>query len=248
MKKLLMLLTVMGVLLFACKKNADLPASAVASLSFVNATIGSAPLATRFNDQTIIFSSLSAANKINYGASNLFSPIAGTNSISFIQATDTTHSLFAGTLNLQTNGVYSLYLTGTTAQPDTLFFQEQLPVYKVTDSVAGIRFVNLSPGSTPVSVNIKGQTNGSEVSSLSYKGRTAFKAYQADHNIASYIFEFRNASSGALLATYTLSGVNNSTGTNTVANTVRFHNLTIALIGQPAGGTVAQSAMLIPNY
>jgi len=38
-----------------------------------------------------------------------------------------------------------------------------------TDSVAGIRFVNLSPVTSPVSVDIKGLSNGSEVTSLPYK-------------------------------------------------------------------------------
>lgn len=248
MKKLLTLAAI-SVLLFACSKNDVSPASTLAALSFVNATVGSAPLAAKFNSNTLIFSTLASGNKISYGASNLFSAFGGTNAISFIQTTDTSHTLFASTLNLQTGGIYSLYLTGTVAQPDTVFMQEHLAYHAATDSVAGIRFVNLSPGSNPISVDIKGQANGSEVTSLSYKGRTNFKTYKSDHTVASYVFEFRDVATGNLLATYTLKGVNNSSSASpTTTNSVRFHNMTIALIGQPTGGAVAQSIVLIPNY
>ena len=246
MKKLHILITSISLLFFSCKKNAVVPDSAVASLSFVNATVGSAPLAANFNNQTIIFSLLASGNKINYGASNLFSPLAGSNTISFMQATDTIHSLFTGTLNLQSGGIYSLYLANTTSAPDTVFMQEQLATHGPTDSVAGIRFINLSPGGNPVSVDIKGQANGSEVASLSYKGRTGFRTYKADYSTPSYIFEFRDATMGTLLATYTLNGVNNASSASlTTSNSVRYRNMTIALIG---GGTAAQSAMLVPNY
>jgi hypothetical protein len=147
---------------------------------------------------------------------------------------------------LQSGRIYSLYLTGTVAQPDTVFMQEQLAAHSMADSVAGVRFVNLSPGSNPVSVDIKGQANGSEVVSLAYKARTVFKTYKADHAVTSYIFEFRDASSGTLLTTYTLNGVNNASSASlTTTNTLRFRNMTIALIG---GRTTAQSVLLIPNY
>jgi hypothetical protein len=200
----------------------------------------------KFNSPNLIYSAVSSSNKINYGASNVFSLVAGDITTALVQSADTTHALFSGTLNLQNNGIYSLYLCGTTAQPDTVFMQEHLTAHSLTDSVAGIRFINLSPGSSPVSVDIKGQANGSEAASLSYKGRTGFKIYKADYTVASYIFEFRDGATGNLLATYTLNGVNNASSASlNSTNTARFHNQTIALIG---GGTAAQSCLLIPNY
>jgi len=229
--------------LFSCKKSALSPNSTVASLSVVNATVGASPVVVRIGNPNTIYSTLTSANKLNYGTSNLFSPIAGTNAFSFVQTTDTTHTLFSANLSLQNANVYSLYLVGTVAQTDTVFIHENLPIISKTDSIASIRFVNLSSANNAVSVDIKGQANGSEVANLNYKGHTTFKRYNADHTVASYVFEFRSVSTGTVLATYTLSGVN--TNSTTVVNNARFHNQTIALIG---GGTAATSALLVPNY
>jgi hypothetical protein len=147
-------------------------------------------------------------------------------------------------LNFVAGGIYSLLITGAdTTNPDYLFVQDVLPVH--TDSTVGIRFVNLSTGSNPVSVDIKGQANGSTVSSLAYKSITSFTNFGATSSVSSYIFEFRDAMSGELLANYTLGGVN--TNSPTVTNTVLFNNLTIALIGQPVGGKVAQSCLRLNN-
>ena len=245
--KAFLLLSISG--LTACKKASVPPTSATAAFNFVNAMIGVSPLVVQFNNRPVIFSTLATSNKLNYGAANLFSPLNGNVTIAFIQSTDTTHTLFKGTFELQNYNAYSFFLTGNVNQPDTMLVHDQLPYYAPSDSVGGVRFVNLSTGSNPVSVDIKGQPNGSEVQSLSYKAITGFKAYPATSKVSSYIFEFRDTASGSLLTSYTFSGVNNSTGTNTTTNTFRFKNLTLALIGQPGGtGTAAQRILLINNY
>jgi hypothetical protein len=246
MKKLYILLVAISTIFAACKKDGSTGTSNLAAVSFVNATAGSSALVPKFGNINLIYSTLGASGKVNYGASSLLSWRGENTTLSFVQTTDTTHTLFTANLNLQIGGVYSLYLTGTVAQPDTVFMQEHLTQHTIIDSVAGIRFVNLSPVTNPVSVDIKGLSNGSEVTSLPYKGRTVFKTYKADHTIASYIFEFRDAASGTLLTTYTLNGVNYSSSVSpTTTNSVRFRNQTIALIG---GGTAALSAILIANY
>jgi hypothetical protein len=101
----------------------------------------------------------------------------------------------------------------------------------------GIRFVNLSPGSAPVSVDIQGGANGSEAASLPYKSITAFKDYPATPAVSAYTFEFRDLASGALLASYRV-------------NSTPYLNYTIALEGIPGVGTgaTAQAAYLINNY
>ena len=71
-------------------------------------------------------------------------------------------------------------------------------------------------------------------------------SFPATSAISSYVFEFRDAISGNLLASYTLSGVN--TNSPTVANTVLFRNLTIALIGQPVGGKVSQTCIRVNSF
>ncbi len=156
--------------------------------------------------------------------------------------------MFNQTLDLASNNVYSLFITGKdTTAADYLLVNDQPTAHR--DSTCGIRFINLSTGSNPVSVDIQGQSNGSEVSSLAYKSYTSFRSYATTSGISSYTFEYRDAVSGSLLATYKLTGVNNYTGTNTTVNTVRFKNMTIALIGQPGGaGANAQKTILINNY
>ena len=153
--------------------------------------------------------------------------------------------MFNSVLNFTAGNLYSLFITGTdTASPDYVFVQDT--VTQRTDSTAGIRFVNLSAESNPVSIDIKGQANGVVVPSLTYKGITGFMSFPATSAISSYIFEFRDVIGGNLLASYTLSGVN--THSPTVANTVLFRNLTIALIGQPAGGMVAQTCIRVNSF
>jgi hypothetical protein len=163
------------------------------------------------------------------------------------------HTIFNGVLNLPIGTIHSLFVTGTLAAPDTFFTLDNPPYHSPLDSTIGIRFVNLSAGSNPISVDIQGMPNGSEVTSLSYKGITNFKNYNAlASSPTSYVFEFRDAGTGALLSAssgYTMNDITNASGTNINDNIYRFRNFTIALIGVPGGsGTLIQKAVLINNY
>jgi len=250
MKNLIYIFTLYCLVFFSCSKNNNvLPNSQGTSLNVINGIIGAAPLFVKNNNAGLIFSKIASGNKITYGAYLLSSPLAGQQSYQFIQNTDTLHTLVNLNLNLATGGTYSLFLAGTVSQPDTLLTRDNLPYYPAADSVGGVRFINLSVGAAPVSVDIKGNANGSEVASLPYKGATIFKTYSATHTVSSYIFELRDAGTGTLIASYTFSGVNNATGTNTATNTFRFKNHTLALIGQPGGtGAAAQKIILVNNY
>lgn len=252
----------------SCKKQSIPPIGSVASLNIVNALPTSVALipvqGTTGPKYTNVLPSLpqygsyqnfTGAQTVSYGSSFLIGPPSGSLQLYLVQRNADTivnHGqvskfMFNQSLTLNVNKVYSLFIIGKdTTAPDYLFVQDTLPYH--ADSSAGIRFANLSTGSNPISVDIKGQANGSEVASLSYKGITSFKGYPTPYTISSYVFEFRDAASGTLLASYTLSGVNNGTGTNTTANTVRFNNLTLALIGQPSGGVIAQKVIQINNY
>lgn len=82
-----------------------------------------------------------------------------------------------------------------------------------------VRFINLSAGSAPISVNVQGNANGSTVSSLPYKSLTDFMNFATKTANTQYIFEFRDAASGTLLTTFTW-------------NVVPFKNITLCVIGQ----------------
>ena len=237
----------------SCTKTADISPSSTA-FTIVNAIVGSSNLVTNFNSNGggKILDTLkwyNTALQISYGSCQEISSCSGVTPISLSQITDTMQSVYSGTFNLPTGSIHTLFMIGTVEQPDTLFTTDHPPYHPLTDSSVGIRFVNLSPGSSPVSVDLQGQPDGSEVASLSYKAITSFKNYAATYAVSSYIFEFRDVASGTLLSTYTMNGLNNAIGTNTATNNWRFRNVTIALKGLPGGaGSSAQGTFLVNNY
>jgi hypothetical protein len=220
--------------LFSCGNTSRLPGTA--SLTIVNAVAGNYALATQFSNDPATGSD----DMIFFANYQEFSSYSGIQPLFLYQVPDTlpkSTPLFALTLNIPVNTIHSLFLTGTTSSPDTLLITDTPPNHPVTDSSMGIRFINLSPGSAPVSVDIQGQANGSEAASLPYKSLTAFRNYSAASAVTGYNFEFRDAASGTLLASY-------------VFTPAAFRNYTIALEGLPGpgGSAVPQAAYLINNY
>src|ERR1700753_1094251 len=110
------------------------------------------------------------------------SPLASLNVINAtvplaIAATDTTKPVVVTNLNFANGSYYSLFLAGQSGALDTILVKDSYQNY--TDSSFGCRFINLSYNSNPISVNIKGKSNGSEVASLSYKQNSGFIKYVA---------------------------------------------------------------------
>lgn len=140
----------------------------------------------------------------------------------------------------------SLFIAGTLDKPDTLLVKDQPLYFPPADSGMGLRFVNLAQGGLPVSVNIKRQANGTEVSSLPFKAITAFKRYAANAAVSSYVFEFRNSGTGELLTSFTISNVNNP-GTAS-PNLWRYRNFTLVLCGMPGSLHTPLSAFIIKNH
>lgn len=243
------LLFVCASVLCSCRKD-NSPAG-TASLTIVNAVVGSNPLITNFSGtNSIIYSN---AQSLNYGSyssgSNEFGGYSGNVRLGLFQYPDTTAGsmpLFLLNLNMPVSSMHSLYLIGTTSAPDTTWTTDLPPLH--LDSSVGVRFVNLSPGSNPVNVVLStGMAN--EFSSLAYKKVTAFKSYPAVSSISSYTFQFIDAPTNAVLASYTMRGINNGTGSNRSTNQYRYKNVTIALIGLPAGtGSNAQKVLQINNW
>jgi hypothetical protein len=240
-----------------CKKSVPIQSSS-ASLIIVNAVAASNPLYTNFTGSgnakiagTLQF--YATALKIGYGSYTNISSYSGPTSISISQTTDSLLPLFKGELNLAIGSIQTLFLMGDTTAVDTLFSEDYLPYHSSTDSTFDIRFVNLSKGSNPVSIDIKGGSIGSEVVSLPYKGLSSFRNYGANSSAPStYVFECRDAVTGVLLSnktTYTINGIRNGSGANTSNNAYRFRNFTIALIGTPStSGSTIQKLILINNY
>lgn len=264
------LLIAVAAFIYSCEKQNQSPGTqAVASLNVINALPTSAALipvsgttgpVTFYNvsasPQYGSSQSFGTVGSISYGANVVLTQVAGNDTFYLVQRNADTildahgkpsQTMFSGILDLTGNSAYSLFITGTdTTAPDNLFVHDVLPYHAPGDSTVGIRFVNLSTNSQPVSINIEGLANCSEVQSLAYKDITDFKNYAATRDISNYLFVVRDAVTGDSLTSYNLTGVN--AGTSSVANTVLFKNLTIALIGQPAGGTVSQKCIRINNF
>jgi hypothetical protein len=221
--------------LFSCVKSNNPPGTA--SLTIVNAVAGSNPLYTNFST-TQALEWYFAAAQISFGSSEEFSSFSGHQQLALYQDTLAQSApLYNLTLNLPIGTIHSLFLTGTTSAPDTMTTVDAPPYHPASDSSMGIRFVNLSPGSAPVSVDIQGEANGSEAPGLPYKSITAFKDYPVTSAVSAYTFEFRDAASGTLLASYTISST-------------PYFNYTIALEGLPGvgPGPTAQAAYVINNF
>jgi hypothetical protein len=255
MKQQLPIVIIATLLFFSCSKNNGLSASSVAAFNFVNVVEGSSPSVVAFSNSNITYAAWSS---IAYGTSNLFSPLAGGVPLTLAWSSDTTRPFFQGTLGLKTGNIYSFFISGDTTAIDTLFTQDFIPNYSQTDSVMGIRFINLSAGSNPISINLEGSSNGSEVSSLTYKGITGFKQYINNSTTADYLFVVRDAATGDSLTQFDFvasgSG-NNGNGLIDPSNNqnngtlLTFKNLTIAIYGSEIiNRNNPLTTMLIDNY
>ncbi|WP_439697435.1 hypothetical protein ACFGVS_03270 [Mucilaginibacter sp. AW1-7] len=221
--------------LTSCKKevSTDLDAGVV---NVTNAVIGGSTV-TLIADQSIVSTSNTVAVN-NYAIIPIRSSenrlTLGTAAVA---ATSTAPAIPSVTyynqpITITSESNYSLFLTGPSPSAvESVLIKETFP-YAYKDSICAVRFINLAQGNTPVSVNIKGQANGSEAASVAYKAYTDFKQYPAKKINPNYIFEFRNAGTGTLITSYTLT-------------TPYFHNVTLALRGAIGGST---GVILVNNY
>lgn len=233
----LILIGVLSVCLSCKKEFSVVKPGPLSDVTLVNAIVGSNSVIPDFSNDPIQ-GSFSLSNLVGNGSFFEYSMPSGNTPVSVWQLPDTIQTIFKGSLNLQPQVAYSLFLAGDNpTKPDTLFTRDQLAYHSSADSVVGIRFVNLSPGSNPISINIQGKANGSEVANLAYKKITGFKVYAATSTMPSpstgYAFEFRDEASGNLLTSFTY-----------LRNIARFRNITIVFNGLPGN----QSIFLVNNY
>jgi len=115
--------------------------------------------------------------------------------------------LWNGEINLKAGSIHSLFFCGDTTSVDTLFTTDIIPYYRVTDSLSGIRFVNLVKGSLPMSINIQGNLSSqAEFDNLGYKEMSNFKSYNVNGSgPGSYNFEIRDQNSDSILTVFSWS-------------------------------------------
>jgi hypothetical protein len=237
-----MLAAIIICLLAGCIKTGSHPGSA--SLTIVNAINNSNPIVTNFGAagakdiQAAPLQYYVSATQIPYASAWETGNYTGPVFLSLSQLPDTPAVFWSGGFVLAAGSVHTLYLSGDTTGIDTLFTTDYPPFYPAADSVTGVRFVDLVPGSGPISINIQGNPpTQTEFGNLSYKGIADFKQYPAGVLTGgSYIFEIRDQGSGNLLFTFTW-------------NFTPFKNNTIVVCGSEAMNTSTQvTAFQVNNF
>ena len=215
MKKLSKLFILAALGLASCKK-ATITVTPLSSFNVTNAVVGGATL----------YLNTSAEDSVTNNSYTAFSLITGQSRLGLYTAANPGAPYYNQTIPTVNGSYYSLFLSGASpANVDNVLIKESYKNY--TDSLCGVRFINLSPGSQPISVDIAGNANGSEVASLAYKAYSIFKQYPAKVSTPTYTFEFRDATTGNLITTYTL-------------NTPYFHNVTLCFAALEANATIIQ--------
>jgi len=220
MKNSFLILLGMAIIAIGCKRESNIiNEMPITALTVINAVPDSNPLLTGFTFDSTVSTYYPSVQQIGYGAFFEFSVPSGNSPIVIYQVSDTLKPFFKRIVNLQPHGIYSLFIAGDTSNIDTLLTIDTPPYHSSTDSSVGIRFVNLLQGSSPISINIQGNTYASEVGSLAYKNITNFKNYAATSNTNSYVFEVRDAKTDTLVTTYSYTSLD------------RFKNITVVLSG-----------------
>jgi hypothetical protein len=218
---------------YACKQNNVNPEPDAGAINVTNAVINGNTVNFFTNQATYL---TSGGNQVSSFGYNFIPVAAGQQQITLnIPATPASPGVpatpavtyYTGTLIFNANTNYSLFLTGTSQNAvDNVLIKETYP-RTYAYSVCGVRFIHLATGTNPISVDIAGNANGSEVQSLAYKAYSAFIQHPANNANQSYNFEFRDQASGTLLTTYTLT-------------TPFFHNVTLAFVGNAGSYSIIQ--------
>jgi hypothetical protein len=228
--------------LFSCKKNTE-SIKTSSSINVINAAVDIA--AIKINPGVSDFSYVKTTDVVNFGASKFYFAELGQHYIIAVSNLDTTKVLFNGSYDMQP-GFYTMYLAGQAPNIDTMFKKETgMPFIKTdvstpdpADYVTNVRFVNLSPNSPALKINIK-NSSSNEVENFGYKSIGSWKGYgNSATGTTNYIFEVRNAETNAILLTYTFG----ATTTN------RFKNVALVIKGLVGGTGTNAFGIFSANY
>jgi hypothetical protein len=252
MKKILIgVIAISALFLCACKKDkATNPNPLLSSLTVVDAVSDGGPLyvnpyASGLSYATLT-DSISYQGYYEYGLPGPGLPLK------VVYKSDTTRSIFHGTLSLAPLKIYSLYITGNSSKIDTLL-KEESSIPRYTDSAVAVRVINLSIGGPVVNVTLASTPTVNEFSGLKYKQESVFKKYALTSAIASNGFSFNitDAATGAILATYTLPQYSYNYPPTPTTETARFKAITLVISGSinavPYSAN-AYSVFLVANY
>lgn len=234
----------------SCKKNTGY--TAPASFNIINAMVGTDRIVTEFGiDRSLLYIIQSKFSV--YGDHNMYVQMSlpdGNHSLTAYSYPDTLSkdaALASLSLDVRSAEMVNLFFVGDKTHPDTLLVREEFPVHKYGDSTFSIRFLNLSPGSNPVRVEVDGMAQP-VVSNLAYKARGGWNTFSARSDAGTYVVRFKDQVSGNEIASYTIADAGSSS--DFAPNIWRKNNVTIALIGSTAisSGKYAPACFLIRHF
>ena len=219
MKSIFKLLTVFFAILIlvACNED-DNDFTRGATIKVLNAINNVPAVIIKSGDNPITYST--TASKVAFGASKKYTFEANKErEFRIVPESDSLNIIYSELLNLST-GSYSLYLIGSSASEESILLADDFKQF--TDSIVGVRFVNLSPNASLLNIGITGEANNT-ISGLGYKGISGYLEFPAKTADGSYTFEFKD-SAGNVLATSTVNPLQNR-------NVSTKRNLTLAVVG-----------------
>jgi hypothetical protein len=170
--------------------------------------------------------SFTNSGTVNYNARGIYYAQTG-QQVTVANATAPTTYIFNQS-PAYSNGLYSLFIAGDSTTTEAILIDDNnrpfIPndiIYKCTDSVVNVRFINLSPNSVPVKVKINGAA-ANLVDNLPYKGISTWMTFNAIASSTNYSLQIRDAATDALIASYTF----------TANATKRFKNVTLMIRGK----------------
>ncbi|MGC4231474.1 MAG: DUF4397 domain-containing protein [Niabella sp.] len=230
---------VIGILLLlpACKKE-TVKGDLLTSLRIVNVVAGGTT--ARLNGLTPNIANNPAT--VNHAtAGSAFALLPGTPQIYVWPVGDSLNPYYNANnqVQMQANEYYTLFVGGTPASPQSVLIKESWQNY--TDSVVGIRFINMSPNSSPVNVTLSTSTGVNQFENIAFKSYTEFKQFPATSAVASYTFQVRSAANPATVLSSVAISVS---GTAAIP---RFKNVTIVFRGN-VGGSPAPGITRVDHY
>jgi hypothetical protein len=188
-----------------CNKDTADVSDATAAINVINA-IPDADININFGQEIINYSESRKLNYYNWDGKNSNGsltfgvPVAKPLPLTIVLASDTTKAIFSEALSCNSGDVYSLFIGGKPFSTKYILVKDSLGA--ITDSLTGVRFVNMCQDMSKVSINISGTTEGSEIPELNFGQASAFIYYPAKSVDVTYSFEFHDVSTGNLLWTF----------------------------------------------
>ncbi|MBC8034389.1 MAG: DUF4397 domain-containing protein [Chitinophagaceae bacterium] len=247
MKKILFTIFTALVFLQACKED-EQSTPALSSLRLVNAAIDIASVKLNTEAKPFWYN-IPASDVANFANSRPYAINAGTKNVLIAPTADSTKFLVNEPKEFKPGQLNSLFLCGQAPTYEHVYLaDESFP--KLIEEAIAFRFINLSPGSPALSVNLAATPTVNETANLAYKQVTAFKNYPDVVVTNPIVFQVRNATTGVVLATYTLPVAPVSPYTTVSTSLSKFRNVTLVvkgLVGTTAGVN-AFGLFPVPHY